>query len=45
MFESIIMSAAVRRGSEMREKEQEHLADMITNRVVKAWNDGQKKSK
>jgi hypothetical protein len=43
MFEIIVKSAAIRRGHEIRAEEYEHLANLITSKVVKAWNDGQKK--
>lgn len=40
MYDTIVLSSAVRRAYELRQKEQEHLADMITSKIVKAWNEG-----
>lgn len=39
------MMAAVKRASKMREKEMEIHAEMITQKLIAAWNSGQKKSR
>lgn len=43
--ESVALAATVQRASEIRYKDLEHLANLITDKLVKAWNDGQKKGK
>lgn len=42
-YRAVFLSAASRRSAQMRSEEREELANMITDRLVKAWNAGQKK--
>lgn len=43
--EAVLLSVVAKEASKMREREQEILAEMITEKVVEAWNKGQKKGK
>jgi hypothetical protein len=40
--EGVAMAAIVRRATEIRHKEMESLANLITSKVVEAWNKGKK---
>lgn len=41
MFEAVALSAASRRSAELMQERDEQLAEMITEKIVKAWNRGQ----
>lgn len=43
--EAVFLSAVAKEAAKMREREQEVLAEMITEKISAAWNKGQKKNK
>jgi hypothetical protein len=42
LFESIVLSSVSRRAAELASERDDALADRITEKIVKAWNKGQK---